>query len=249
MKGSITIFFLVVISINVHLMMHDRMTNTMKDENIKSSSDSLLLKCLIKEPQVKSAKKRAIVLLHGVGSNEQDLFGLADSLPEDLLIISARGLFTLGHGRHAWYNVDFSTGKPVIKPEQEAISRKAIIAFLEQVKEKYKLDEIYLGGFSQGAIMSYSVGLTVPHLVNGIVVLSGRLLEEIKPLVTKNGDLKKLEVFIAHGVQDGTLPIHYAREAKVYLQTMGIKLSYHEYQSGHQVSEQVLEDVNMWIAN
>jgi phospholipase/carboxylesterase len=108
---------------------------------------------------------------------------------------------------------------------------------------------VYLGGFSQGAIMSYSIGLTSPKEVQGIISLSGRLLEEVRPLVTKNNDLAQLKVFIAHGVQDNTLQIQCARDAKSYLENLQVQLSYHEYNIGHQINGAVLNDMNAWLAN
>ena len=224
------------------------MTNTIIKDTNSTTSDSMVLQYLAREPKVKSAKKKAIILLHGVGSNEQDLFSLANQLPNDFLVISPRGQFTLGAGRYAWYNVDFSTGKPVFNAQQELSSREVIKKFVEQVKQKYEVDEIYLGGFSQGAIMSYSIGLISPKEVQGIISLSGRLLEEVRPLVTENNNLQQLKVFVAHGVQDNTLPIHYAREAKFYLENLGVQLSYHEYNMGHQINGAVLQDLNAWLA-
>jgi phospholipase/carboxylesterase len=212
-----------------------------------NKSDSLALQYLIRESKVQSAKKKAIILLHGVGSNEADLFSLADQLPDYFLIICPRGQYTQGAGRYAWYNVDFSTGKPIFDTAQEASSRELIKQFVEQVKQQYQVDEVYLGGFSQGAIMSYSVGVTNPKDIKGIISLSGRLLVEIRPSIMKNDDVQQLKVFIAHGMQDNTLPVQYAREAKSYLENLGIQLSYHEYNMGHQINGAVLKDLNEWL--
>jgi len=223
------------------------MTNTISLETNSMSSGSMVLQYLVREPKVKSESKKAIILLHGVGSNEQDLFSLANQLPDDFLIISARGQFTLGAGRYAWYNVDFSTGKPIFDKAQELSSREVITQFISQVKQKYGVDEIYLGGFSQGAIMIYSIGLTNPTEIKGIISLSGRLLDEVRPLVIKNVDVQQLKVFVAHGIQDNTLPIQYAREAKSHLENLGVQLSYHEYEIGHQINGEVLNDVNEWL--
>jgi len=209
--------------------------------------DATTLHYLIRKPSHPTTTNKAIILLHGVGSNEQDLFSLADQLPDDYYIISARGPLTLGNGRYAWYNVDFSTGKPVFDTQQENASRDKITAFISQIKKEYHLDEIYLGGFSQGAIMSYSIALTQPSTLKGIIILGGRILEEIKPAVKQNVTLTKLKVFVAHGVQDGTLPIHYARDAKTYLETMQVQLSYHEYNMGHQINADVIKDLNAWL--
>ncbi len=222
------------------------MPDIITKEANRGTADSFVLQYLVKQPTIQSAKSKALILLHGVGSNEADLFSLANQLPLDYLIICPCGPYTLGAGRYAWYNVDFSTGKPVFDAAQEASSRAIIKQFIEQVKQQYKVDEIYLGGFSQGAIMSYSVGLTKPGIVKGIISLSGRLLIEIRSSIVKN-DVQKLKVFIAHGMQDNTLPVQYARDAKLYLEGLGIQPSYHEYNMGHQVNGAVIKDLNEWF--
>jgi phospholipase/carboxylesterase len=226
----------------------NKKTNTITMETKNNMPDSMVLQYLVREPKVQSAKKKAIILLHGVGSNEADLFSLADQLPDEFLIICPRGQYTLGAGRYAWYNVDFSTGKPIFDTTQEASSRALITKFVAQVKQQYKVAEVFLGGFSQGAIMSYSVGLTNSKDIKGIIALSGRLLVEIRPAIMKNDDVQQLKVFIAHGVQDNTLPVQYAREAKLYLENLGIQSSYHEYNMGHQISGAVIEDLNDWLS-
>jgi phospholipase/carboxylesterase len=223
------------------------MTNIIIKEN-STTFDSMVLQYLVREPKVKSAKKKAIILLHGVGSNEADLFSLASQLPDEFLVLSPRGQFTPGAGRYAWYHVDFSTGKPIFNAQQEASSREVIKKFVGQVKQKYEVDEIYLGGFSQGAIMSYSVGLMNPKEVQGIISLSGRLLAVMRPLITKNDEVQQLKVFVAHGIQDNTLPVHYATEAKLYLENLGVQLSYHEYDMGHQINGAVLKDLVTWLS-
>lgn len=222
--------------------------STMIAEN-NSSTDSTVLQYLVRAPKTQSVKKKALILLHGVGSNEKDLFGIANMLPDDLYVITPRGQFALGGDRYAWYQVDFSTGKPIYNAVQEASSRKLLSTFIDKVKEKYQLEEIYVGGFSQGAIMSYSIGLTNPTSVKGILALSGRILEEVKPLVIKNDALKQLKVFVAHGVNDNVLPVDRAREAKKYLSEQGVNFTYHEYELGHSINEKVIQDINAWLRN
>lgn len=215
----------------------------------KFTNDLQELQYLIREPKLNGGTNKAIILLHGVGSNEQDLFSLADQLPSDFYILSVRAPFVLGAGRFAWYNVDFSSGKPVFNVQQELASRDLLTRFVAEMKVKYKLEHVFLGGFSQGAIMSYSIGLSHPREVTGVIALSGRILEEIQRTITADDDLTKLGVFLAHGIQDDKLPIHYARSGKTYLEKLGVKLSYHEYQMGHQINGAVLKDLNTWLAN
>ena len=212
-----------------------------------TEATQVALQYLIREPKVKTGNRKAIILLHGVGSNEEDLFSLSGHLPDDLYVISPRGPLTIAFGRYAWYNVDFSTGRPVYNQQQEQSSRRVIIDFIRQVKEMYNLRELYIGGFSQGGIMSYSIGLTHPEEINGVLSLSGRLLDEVKPLVKANESLEKLKVFISHGRADRTLPVAYAHDAKQYLESLGVRLTYHEYEFGHEINNEVLAAINKWI--
>lgn len=228
------------------------LTSNISDMTSKSpelNMNTTELQFLIREPESNSGANKAIILLHGVGSNEQDLFSLADKLPADFYIISVRAPFVLGGGRFAWYNVDFSSGKPVFNVQQELASRDVLTRFVAEIKVKYKLEQVFLGGFSQGAIMSYSIALSHPREVTGVIALSGRILEEIQRTIAPGEDLTRLRVFLAHGIQDDKLPVHYARSGKTYLEKLGVKLSYHEYHMGHQINGAVLKDLNRWLAN
>jgi len=207
----------------------------------------LVLQYLVHEPEKAAGKKRAFILMHGVGGNEENMFSLAGYFPDDLLLIAARGPNTQGTGRYAWFDVDFSTPQPVINEEQEVESRGLIRQFIRQVKQKYAIDELYIGGFSQGAIMSYSVGLTAPATVKGIIALSGRILQQIRPDVQPTAALAGLTVFVAHGLNDAVLPVAFGREAKQYLETLKVKLAYHEYPIAHQVTAEVMADVVAWM--
>src|SRR5690348_16232131 len=107
---------------------------------------------LVREPKLKTEKPPLLLLLHGVGSNERDLFSFADQLPDKFLVISARAPLSFGPVSFAWYQVDFSTGKPIFNKEQELNSRKIILDFIDQPKEHHSFDDkqVYLCGFSQG---------------------------------------------------------------------------------------------------
>lgn len=204
---------------------------------------------LVRESGIKTGKAPLLLLLHGVGSNEKDLFSFANQLPDQFLVVSARAPYTLETGRYAWYQVDFSTGKPVIQMEQEEKSRRMILQFIEELKESYQIDEsaVYLCGFSQGAIMSYSAGLTAPDLFKGIAAMSGRLLEEVKPEITSPEALQHLRVFISHGKEDLMLNIEYARSCDSYLKSLGIQPTYKEYAEGHGINREMLADLIHWL--
>jgi len=222
------------------------MNTTNKDNNLLTEGS---LYYLIRDAKSGTINPPLMILMHGVGSNEQDMFAFAEHLADNFLILSARGPLTVGPNSFAWFQVDLTTGVSVINYDQAEKSRKIIIQFIESLKTRYSFDEkkIYLGGFSQGGIMSYSVGLTRPDLIKGIVVMSGRLLKEVRPLIASMEKVASLEVFISHGISDNVLNIEYAREAYAYLKTLGLVPSYKEYEAKHTLSNEMFQDLIHWL--
>jgi len=204
---------------------------------------------LVRQPIIEAGTPPLLLLLHGVGSNEHDLFELAPFLDKRFLIISVRAPNTLGPGSYAWFEVDFTPQGPVINPEQEKASRETLISFLKEAITAYGADpkQVYVMGFSQGAIMSASVVLTRPELVAGAVLMSGRILPEIQPLIASNEELSGFPFMVVHGTADMILPITYGRASHELLSSFPVDLTYHEYPMGHEVSQASLSDVTAWL--
>ncbi len=190
-----------------------------------------------------------LVLLHGVGSNEQDLFSFADKIPSKYHVVSLRAPFVLAESSFGWYQVDFKNGKPHINAEQANDSRLKLIHFLETLKSEinYNPKQVYLCGFSQGAIMSYSVALSRPDLVTGLAAMSGRMLDEHKPYFASKEKLKTLKVLITHGNADPVLNVEYAKQANVYLQEIGLKPELKLYNEVHTINSGMLADLLIWL--
>ena len=68
-------------------------------------------------------------------------------------------------------------------------------------------------------------------------------MDEIKPLVSQQADLSHVRVFLAHGVHDNVLGVHYAREARKYLEGLHVSVDYHEYGTAHGIDENILHDL------
>lgn len=204
---------------------------------------------LVRQPKVKTEKTPLVVLLHGVGSNEQNMFSLAEAMPENFLVVSARGPLTIGNGGYAWFQVQFSPEGSIINEAQAEQSRKDILSFIKDIKtvEDFDLAQVYLLGFSQGGIMSYSTYLTEPEKIAGIAVMSGRLLKEIKPLMASDERLKNVNIFVSHGTQDRVLTFQYAIDATEYLASRGIQPKFHQYNEDHTISPQMLNDAVNWL--
>ena len=222
---------------------------TNKYEAIRGSE--LVLQYRVRLPSENTEKPALILLMHGVGSNEDDMFRLADQFKGNVILVSARAPFTISPGRYAWFAVDTSSGIRRIDEEQAEKSRQIINLFVNQLSERYLVntDRIYLGGFSQGGIMAYSVGLTYPKKFAGIFAFSSRLLTEIRPLIKAPSELEHLKVFIAHGTLDKTLVVDYGREAKTFLSPLLPKLDYYEYEMEHTIISKELEDFKAWLGS
>ncbi len=204
---------------------------------------------LVRQPTIEAGTPPLLLLLHGIGSNEHDLYGLAPFLDKRFLIISVRAPNTLGPGSYAWFEADFTPQGPIINPEQAEASRKTLITFLKEAITAYGADpkQVYLMGFSQGAIMSASVALTQPELVAGAVLMSGRILPEIQPLIASNEELSGFPFLVVHGTVDMVLPIMHGRASRELLSSLPVDLTYHEYPMGHEVNQESLSDVTTWL--
>lgn len=223
------------------------MENQNKYEATKGAE--MVLQYKVKLPEAHVEKPALILLMHGVGSNEEDMFRLANEFEGNVVVVSARAPFTIAEGRYAWFALEVINGERKINEEQAEKSRQIINIFVNQLTERYAIDpgRIYIGGFSQGGIMAYSVGLTYPKKFTGVFAFSSRLLSEVKPIIKAKEELEHLKMFIAHGAQDQTLVIDYGRDAKDYLSPLLPKLEYHEYNMGHTIIGEEIVDFKTWL--
>jgi phospholipase/carboxylesterase len=204
---------------------------------------------LVREPKIKLDKNPLLLLLHGYGSNEEDLFGFAAQLPDDYIIVSARAPYSLPPYGNAWYAIDFDADMNKFTDNvQAAASRNLIAKFIDEVTEAYPVDadNVTLLGFSQGTILSYAVALTYPEKVKRVVALSGYLNMDIIENINSR-DISNLSFFISHGAVDQVIPVEWARKAPEYLRAKGLEAEYHEYPVGHGVAPKNFNDLLAWL--
>jgi phospholipase/carboxylesterase len=205
---------------------------------------------LVREPKIKKDKNPLLLLLHGYGSNEEDLFSFASELPEDYFVISARAPYNLMPGAYAWYAINFDADEKKFSDlDQAKTSRDLIIKFVDELVANYPIDaeKVTLIGFSQGCILSYSVALSYPQKVQRIVGMSGYFNEDIAIENYKENDFSNLQIFASHGNADQVVPVEWARKAKPTLDSLGIKNVYKEYPVGHGVAPQNFYDFRNWL--
>jgi phospholipase/carboxylesterase len=190
-----------------------------------------------------------LLLLHGVGSNEQDLIGLAPALDPRFFVVSARAPITLGYGAYGWYHVQFLPTGYIMDHDEAESSRKLVLKFVDELTRSYNVDpkRVFLMGFSQGCILSLAAALTEPRKFAGVVGMSGRMLPELTPKIAPPDQLAGLPVMVVHGTYDNVLSIDLGREIRSELEKVPVALTYREYEMGHQVSERSLADISAWL--
>ena len=210
----------------------------------------LSLEHLIQRPKKTSENPPLLLLLHGYGSNEQDLFSFAPELPEAYFVISAKAPMAMQPYGNAWYTIHWDATDGKWSDDEEAISSRELIkTFIDEAIDAYHLDaeNVTLLGFSQGCILSYAVALTYPEKIKNVIGLSGYVNEAI---VTPKSDLnayKHLSVFSSHGTVDQVIPVEAARKIAPYLATLGIESNLKEYPVGHGVAPQNFFDLKDWL--
>jgi phospholipase/carboxylesterase len=211
---------------------------------------NLPLEFLVKEPKIKQEKNPLLVLIHGYGSNEQDLFSFASELPEEYYIVSVRAPYDLQLGSYAWYAITFDADQNKFSDNEQAKTSRDLIAnFIEELVASYPIDaqNVTLIGFSQGAILSYAVALSYPEKIQRVVAMSGYLNTEILEENYLKNSYSTLKIFISHGSVDQVIPVEWGRKAKPFLEKLGINTTYKEYPIGHGVSPQNFYDFKNWL--
>jgi phospholipase/carboxylesterase len=206
---------------------------------------------LVREPAPGGeGKAPLLLLLHGKGSNEEDLFALADEFDPRFCVVSARAPNMIGPRAWAWYHLRFVPGGSVAEAPEVEESRLALLGFIDDIVASHGLDpeRIFLAGFSQGAIMGVAVALTRPRGIAGVVAMSGRFLHEIEARIAADGELEGLPLLVLHGTRDEVLPIAYGRELKERLSKLPVALEYHEYYMTHEITPESLGRACYWLS-
>lgn len=190
-----------------------------------------------------------LILFHGYGSDENDLFSFASELPETLFIVSARAPYQMQPYGNAWYAINFDADKGKWSDNEQAIQSRDLIAkFIDEVVAKYPVNKnnVSLLGFSQGSILSYAVALTYPEKINNVIALSGYVNEDLFKTQTKS-NYKHLNFYCSHGSVDQVIPIDWARKSPEFLSALNINNKYSEFPVGHGVAPQNFHEFKEWL--
>ena len=185
-----------------------------------------------------------IFTLHGKGSNEKNMFGLVAPVSDDFIIVGIRGNLILGAG-FQYYELK-SLGNPIREMFDQAVQQ--LETFIHYATEMYPIDATkrYLLGFSQGAILSMTLALTMGNQLKGIVALNGYVPDFVKAEYALKG-IQDVSVFVSHGEFDSVFPIRIGHETAAYFENQTSCLTFKTYPTDHGVSEENQRDFVNWL--
>jgi phospholipase/carboxylesterase len=210
---------------------------------------NLVLEHIVR-PSTLKENAPVLILLHGYGSDENDLFSFAQELPEELFIISAKAPYPMEPYGNAWYAINFDADKGKWSDNDEAIKSRDLIAkFIDQICETYPVnkDNINLLGFSQGCILSFAVAFTYPEKLKNIIGLSGYINQDLFVTQPKEA-YKHLNIYSSHGSVDQVIPVDWARKTGPFLEALDLNFKYNEFPVGHGVATQNFYEFKNWLA-
>jgi phospholipase/carboxylesterase len=193
------------------------------------------------------APEGALVLFHGRGADEFDLFPLLDALDPERRLVGAtpRGPLSLPPGGAHWYALG-GIGTP--KPTTFFASYEAAGAWLDAFIAEHGIgfDRLVLGGFSQGGVMTYALGLGAGRrrpaaliaLSSFIPTVEGFELDLSPPLPP---------VAIGHGTLDNVIGVEWGRRARALLEQAGADVLYRETPMFHQIDPEFVREIADWL--
>ncbi|HEY6133549.1 MAG TPA: alpha/beta hydrolase [Rubrivivax sp.] len=199
----------------------------------------------------------SLIVLHGLGADGSDFVPVCEALrlgsvgpvrfvlpnaPERAVTING------GHVMRAWYDL---LGTEFDRREDEAGLRQSqalVDALIARERERgVAANRIVLMGFSQGCAMTLMTGLRHPERLAGLVGLSGYLPLAPQSAAERHAANQATPVFLAHGRQDGVIPIGRASASREALQALGHPVEWHEYAMAHSVCMEEITDLNRWL--
>jgi len=181
-------------------------------------------------PAVEKDSRRLMVMLHGLGDSLEGYRWLPEALNLpwlNFLLVNAPDEY---FGGYSWFNYPDNMAPGILR------SRKLLFDLLDDLRAKgFPAEKITLGGFSQGCLMTMDVGLRYPHLLAGLVGLSGWIFELDELLRTPPPLARRQRLLMTHGPFDNIIPFASVQKQAQKLQAAAFNLEWHEFPKGHTI--------------
>jgi phospholipase/carboxylesterase len=199
----------------------------------------------------------SLIVLHGLGADGTDFLPLCDELDlsaigpvrfvlprAPVIPVTVNG----GHAMRAWYDI---TRTQIDRREDEAglrASQREVDALIaREIARGIPPNRIVLAGFSQGCAMTLLSGLRYGQRLAGLAGLSGYLPLAASTAAEVSAAQRGVPIFLAHGRNDGVVPIDRARAAHTALLALGYGVEWHDYPMEHSVCMEELADLQRWL--
>tara|TARA_Y100001934_G_scaffold238345_1_gene291224 strand:- start:934 stop:1581 length:648 start_codon:yes stop_codon:yes gene_type:complete len=183
-----------------------------------------------------------VIMMHGYGASMHDLVSIAEAVNDkDYIYIFPNAPIEMNVGfyqkGYAWFPIETA---------DYIESSELLEETIEQIIKSYKYNKIYIGGFSQGGMMALHAGLFSNRDYSGTIILSSKIIDDKSTKIGINNP-DNTKIFISHGRFDSIIDIEEGRRIKQTLQKQGFDLFYKEYDIGHEISADVIEDLSNWL--
>ena len=213
---------------------------------MSASGDDLVLR----EREMSGEPVGALVLLHGRGADEHDLFPLLDMLDPErrLLGVTPRGPLSLPPGGAHWYQV-MRVGYP--DPSTFFPTYERLAGWFDSYLSGHGLthDKVVLGGFSQGGVMSYALGLGAGRPRPAALLPFSCFIPTVEGFEIDLSGLAGYPVAIGHGTYDPIIEVGWGRDAKEKLEAAGAAVGYRESPMPHSIDPEWVEELKGFVSS
>lgn len=190
-------------------------------------------------PRIAISQPPLLVLIHGYGSNEEDLLQIAPYLPDQLRIVSLRAPFMLMPGSNAWFAIEPSPNGLVCDVTQAQLALVVLNESIDEAIRIYGTDpqHTFVAGFSQGGAMAGLVAISRTD-VRGTIIMSG--INPLKVTPTLPTPPCSGDILVVHGTFDEVVLVSDGHESRDALRELGFAVQYVEYPIGHTIDLRVI---------
>jgi phospholipase/carboxylesterase len=209
----------------------------------------------------KSDDSRAIIMLHGYGANNLDLAGLSSMIDMGGTWFFPNGPIDLAfspfYESRAWFPIDQKAmeeamrsggfrdfSKPASEPFIHAL--EAILPFIQEISARYK--QVWIGGFSQGAMLASHLLAKFPKVFYGGILFSGVLVDRLL-IEGYHPEKTQLNIFQSHGRSDQVLSFKGASELSLFFSEKAKNHYFMAFEGGHEIPPSVIVKLNTYLKN